>query len=761
MYLEQKSEYRKNIDYSEVIKNNLLEYKESLGNHRENKSIDNLDCEIDLSDNIIKENYKKYLFKNIDNSDAWLCMQYWHTLYSGVSFDKIEFFTLTGYINKNYEKLNLLFIEALIEYTSELWEPEKKEFLINFYDVFLSYHPNALSLLPLKYKFIILNKVLKRNDLKSISNNLLWDFNYEITFLQKDDIDDLFEIIEDLWNIFWLNSINLLYKSIWVDWGYAEEQLYQNVKYLCELISKKYDNQFFKYKVKNIYNLLNRGYHINQEEFKKVSSDFNSSVSPEGYSYWITKINDDEKESLKSYQEVLNSSDINIFQNESITDLSILIEELHSPEMIYEINKDLWIDITNITLQNQIHLIRFLWNKSTKEFDYFKTTLNSITNESDKYNFLNNFLACSEDIWFWDIILKIANTSGISSDNKNNIYLKYANSTKKIDELSKSIFNHYKGILDKAQRETILSEQKIKKSLISYAWGLFEDIDSKLNDNNQIIDIEHIFEKFDRFDLEMIGIFKIIESLNISEIEKLTLEKIPNLKFNVYDTISLEKNKKSDQIKHILLNRFWFNDFEAFNNDFLKDTSAKVHTLETDEKVLYMVGSRDMKLDNKVVKYIDWLSNNPDLEWFNLKLTQNFLENEFAFWELSQESFEALGEPHTLTSYLFIEKLWFIANWTSDTPESQNYWNPWKYLRLQKDPDDSFISKWKNIEELNSLSAKNNIEIIDFSIPRESDKLIDFVNEKQQNWFIMTRMILKSKNDKDKLYSCVFEQIAK
>lgn len=435
------------------------------------------------------------------------------------------------------------------------------------------------------------------------------------------------------------------------------------------------------------------------------------------------------------------------------------MEELHSPEMIDEINKDLQIYITNLTLQTQTHLLRFLWEKTKEEFEEFKNALNSIQNEEDKYNFLNTFLSCSEDIWFWDVILKISKSEFISEENKAGIYQKYSDSIAKIENLSKNIFFHYEQILEKGERKTPILENKIRQKLIQYAWDLFEEINFEIDKNNNI-NLKSIFEKFDRFDLEMVWIFKLIESFNLDEIEKLSLNRIPNIKSCTYNWNELENSWKKEQVLSIVAKKFSFKYLEAFKSDFLKEQTSVIHTLEADWKVLYVVWSREIEIENKRVKYIDWLANSPDLEWFNLKLTQNFLENEFNFWELSSEVFEALWEPKILTSYLFIEKFWFIANWTSNTPESKNYWNPWKFLRLQKDNSNTNLSKWKSLEELMNLANSKQILLQDFSIPKDNDNLINFVEEQKQKWLVMSRMILKKRGQNDeKIYTCAFEKL--
>jgi hypothetical protein len=70
--------------------------------------------------------------------------------------------------------------------------------------------------------------------------------------------------------------------------------------------------------------------------------------------------------------------------------MSVFIKELHNPDIINSINNDLQIDITNLTLQTQIHLLRFLWEQSIEKFEIFKQSLQNISNEEDKYNFLRD-----------------------------------------------------------------------------------------------------------------------------------------------------------------------------------------------------------------------------------------------------------------------------------------------------------------------------------------------------------------------------------
>lgn len=256
MFLENKYTHTNILDYWWIVNNNIELYRKMLN---ENKPIKRIDFDINISDQQIKNNYKRYLFDSLDlnlDLDSFtyqLYIERWYILYSWLDFVNLEQFIWSTYIGGNFRKLNFLFLEAFIEYSKELWEEEWKNFVYTFSDLFLSLK-NILNDLSFEEKFIILNKLTKRKDLENISNTLRWEFNYELTFLKKEGLNNLFNIINKKWDIFWLNSINLLSKSFWVNWGYKENKINENINYLCKLISEKYNNQFFKYKLKNIEN---------------------------------------------------------------------------------------------------------------------------------------------------------------------------------------------------------------------------------------------------------------------------------------------------------------------------------------------------------------------------------------------------------------------------------------------------------------------------------------------------------------------------
>lgn len=81
----------------------------------------------------------------------------------------------------------------------------------------------------------------------------------------------------------------------------------------------------------------------------------------------------------------------------NLNDFKQLFNIFHWTELLYIISYDLKVDLTELTLQSQVHLLKFLWSQNNEEFDSFKKSLFNIKDENDKIYFLTTFLACSED----------------------------------------------------------------------------------------------------------------------------------------------------------------------------------------------------------------------------------------------------------------------------------------------------------------------------------------------------------------------------
>lgn len=103
--------------------------------------------------------------------------------------------------------------------------------------------------------------------------------------------------------------------------------------------------------------------------------------------------------------DILNWASINIFWYLDTETLSKLVKRIHSPIFLASLSDKIWYNLTELTLQEQVHLARFLWDINPEKFSIFKDVLSKA---SDKKSFLTTFLACSEDLSLWDKIIELA-----------------------------------------------------------------------------------------------------------------------------------------------------------------------------------------------------------------------------------------------------------------------------------------------------------------------------------------------------------------
>ena len=476
--------------------------------------------------------------------------------------------------------------------------------------------------------------------------------------------------------------------------------------------------------------------------------------------YWLINIFKKGKNKLKKINEKDFSSFL--FENKNFKKFNAY-KNLMSIDVMKYLYNELWINILKININSQLELTNFIsWNSNN--YEMLKNSLNQ--NQQIKYQILESFLSASENPKFAEIILNIADSKILSDSEKKLIFEKYWEISENIENLSEKIFKHYKKILPEKDRETKISQNEIRKNFIEHAWDLFEEIFEDLRDWK--INLEKIFDEFEKFDLETVWIFDLIEELNLSEIEDLQFKWIPKLcsKKISHKEMKEEFENNSDlskQVKNILTEKFSEKDFNAFENDFLEDKSSEIFTLKNWKNILYMVWTRILDDKNnkwEKIKYIDWLANSPKLWWFNLKLTENFLKNELnlnkKFWDFQEnkefsdkedneiKKIEALWEPEILTSFLFIEKFWFIINWTSDTPESWKYWEEWDFFKLEKNFSNwekKFLAKEKNLDELKILESEWKIFTKEFLIPDENEKILESANKAKDDWYCISRFI--------------------
>jgi len=535
----------------------------------------------------------------------------------------------------------------------------------------------------------------------------------------------------------WINKEKKHIKDIWLN-------IWNEIINFINNIESKYwtEKDFFQsYKKEKI--LKNNFVEKCEKKLKKLTANIK-----------YNKIPDKRIElELKDYKNIISEECLEISNNEK-NRLSEMMKWLHSPELIDSINKKLNIDITNLNLQTQLHLLNFLWKNKKSDLENIKEILPNLE-EKDKYIFLKTFLISSIDIELWKIIINIFQNDEINNKNKSEILEKYKSIMFDINILTNKTYINYILLLDNEHRTTILEKSDILKQFISYTWSFFKDIEKSDN-------IENTLNKFDLFNNEIKWIFWIIWSLTLDEISNINLNDFWYIQAKKYSWKDLLEKKEANcktyqQISSIIAKNFEFEDIEIFNEHFLKSKNSELYTLNANWKILYIVWIRDLEHQWKTVKYIDRLASEPDIKWFSLRLTEKFLKDQLHLWEYSKNEMVALWEPHILTSNLLLEKFDFFVNGTSWLPEEKwKYWNPWIYFLLTKTPWKIFSAKWLNLEDIIKSPWLSTFNV---KLPLKTSNILKKADELKEKWQCFSRMIYLWKDENlEKEYTFVSEK---
>ena len=172
------------------------------------------------------------------------------------------------------------------------------------------------------------------------------------------------------------------------------------------------------------------------------------------------------------------------------------------------------LDITELSLQNQVYLLRFLWEQDLQDFEKFKTALQWIEWEEEKYAFLNTFLVCSLGDNLWNEIIDIFSHLGFDNSIRTKILESYDYMMWDIEELVELTYKHYLWMLPEGW-EVRLEKIDVLRYFISYAGHFFQDIRLSIEKNN----IKEVLRLFQVFWNDIKWVFLIIDSMTLEELE--------------------------------------------------------------------------------------------------------------------------------------------------------------------------------------------------------------------------------------------------
>lgn len=494
-------------------------------------------------------------------------------------------------------------------------------------------------------------------------------------FKKISDITSLIKIIMSLINFateMWQYQVrnNLQLVLNWIKekfWQYMlVKQLFKYDREMINdyLIENKLDfnNKEFAW---NIYNQLRRvSYSISNDY--AIWLDYNCSNPQYLYNHSNWKV----KWSPIAYHTIfseLHNMTNSIDDNDE--DYTFLIQLLHKPEIMAQIEHHLWISFKDYPFSIQPHFLKFLAYATKKDFKNIKFYLWHAPEIPDKHNRLRTFLATSQNRDFWDMIIDIDKTLvklyWIQEGTRvwNELFGKYAQITEILEKEAADIQKEY--FWEKSTLK--FSRYDYVKNLIFKVNRLLEDIHKflKKKDKPTLAEFESKMTEYNKELIQYWALFQISPKDNIKSIDEVTSE--------LWIQKILKKwNKLSTEEKEIIWDFYEINYKEhpewELILDFVKKWLEEDYENENADFYIFTHNNNSL-LTIKFIKEPDWkiyfgaFNGNNQFQYNNFWkfILEKFLsqyKDKTVHWLVLKSS------PHLLDYYA---KFWFEpekdANW--------------------------------------------------------------------------------------------------
>lgn len=459
---------------------------------------------------------------------------------------------------------------------------------------------------------------------------------------------------------------------------------------------------------------------------------------------------------LENYEDIIKK-ETGIFHNWFPSEKTAqYIKSLHTPKFIQEIQANLWCDITQLLLSNQVYFFHFLWNKSPWEFQIFKDTLSK---QKNKLAFINSFLACSKTPEIWDKILELAQHEG--SEEIFEAYAELINLQSEIDSedidlltfLRSTISRWEKLLLEALQKaknwENLSIDKKYSSKLVR-SWSFVKALISK-NKKWLVLEKNEFNEKCPYYNIETFSwwdnFIQSDDKLDLLSKENYIFPEV----FSKDDYLMIVNNLKEAYHE---IDPQWLNILIANISEDLQNPDVR----------FYMMRDKNTKKLVSLCKSNKWIH-----EW-ELYLGTHYVEQDlrwdFGFWDyVLKLAIQENQNIDTLTGCVAVNNphlerhinYWgFSASQiVFDTDMSWN--SSWELFKLDFNKHSKYRSKNKinysdeDLKQLSWQSENNNIIVYKCDSQSWNDQEFkDICNGRFNNWYVLTRLVYeKSWNNPD------------
>ena len=412
----------------------------------------------------------------------------------------------------------------------------------------------------------------------------------------------------------------------------------------------------------------------------------------------------------------------------------------------YEISKSLWINTKELSLQNIIYFLNFLWTKNIQDFNKFKEILEK---SSNKLSFLNTFLACSKTPEIWDKILELAQynwSAEIFEAYTELINLQSEIDTEDIDSLAflKSIISRWEKLLldalQKAKSWENLSVDKKYSSELVKSWAFVKALISK-NKSWKVLEKNEFNEKCPYYNIETFsGWDNIIQSDD--QLDLLSDE----------NYISSEVFSKDDY--KMIVNNLK-EAYHEIDPEWLNILIANIsEDLQNPDVTFYMMRDKNTK------KLVSLCKSNKWVQQWELYLGTHYVEQDlrgdFGFWDyVLRLAIQENSNIDILTGSVAVNNpnlerhinyWWFSA--TEIVFDTDKNWNSsWELFKVDINKNYKYKSKNKYIysdQEIKQLSWKPEKDnIIAYKCDSQSwydQEFKEICKNKFNKWYAVTRL---------------------
>jgi len=347
---------------------------------------------------------------------------------------------------------------------------------------------------------------------------------YRLNFDYTGGVSD--QIIREISNMSTSRKLDALYLCEKIISQYLYEELGEGFPrlymYIAKEIMENGYNAFLQYAAERVISSM-EGYSYSQKPEKtSIASDYTGRFDRHGILEAIAKTDDGQKLHYQDCEEVVKEVSLNPFQSLDSEELAMILRHLHRPDMKELVERDLGLNLNEITLATQVQLLQFMAEEPQETFEKLRAVL---PGEGPKrQHLLTAFLACAKDRNYGYKILDLAQKHPDEASAIFERFYQIISITRQEEEKFKEALE---ASPDLSQKTNLI---QLYRTTIGRGAELLNDAHENIN---KIEDIEAYLLEAKRYQLKLIafrGIFDSItagdRSVSPEEIEQLSADRI-------------------------------------------------------------------------------------------------------------------------------------------------------------------------------------------------------------------------------------------